>query len=110
MAQRTIIKLVDDLDEKEIEEGGQTVSFSYNGTQYEIDLSEKNAKQFDAALAPFVSAARRVGGRQSRVVKSAGAVDTKAVRAWAKSNGIELSTRGSRPRADVVEKYKAAGN
>ncbi len=109
MAQRTIIKLVDDLDEKDIDEGGQTVSFSYNGTQYEIDLSEKNAKQFDAVLAPFVSAARRVGGRQDRGMKAAGAVDTKAVRAWAKSNGIELSSRGRVP-ADVVEKYKAAGN
>ena len=30
MAQRTIIKLVDDLDDKEIEDGGQTVSFGYN--------------------------------------------------------------------------------
>ena len=109
MAQRTIIKLVDDLDDKEIDEGGQTVSFSYNGTQYEIDLSEKNAKKFDTALAPFVSAARRVGGRQSRGAKSTGTVDTKAVRAWAKSNGIELSSRGRVP-ADVIEQYRSAGN
>ena len=57
MAQRTIIKLVDDLDNKEMTDDGQTVNFSYNGVQYEIDLSKKNAKKLDDALAPFVSAA-----------------------------------------------------
>jgi len=109
MAQRTVIKLVDDLDHKEIEDGGQTVSFSYNGVQYEIDLGEKNAKKFDKALAPFVAAARRTGGRHARGSKSTGAVDTKAVRAWAKSNNIEISARGRIP-AQVVDQYRAAGN
>ena len=109
MAQRTVIKLVDDLDNKEIEHGGQTVSFSYNGVQYEIDLREKNAKKFDDALAPFVAAARRTGGRHVRGSKSTGAVDTKAVRAWAKSNNIEISSRGRIP-AEVVDQYRAAGN
>ena len=109
MAQRTVIKLVDDLDNKEIEDGGQTVSFSYNGVQYEIDLGEKNAKKFDDALAPFVAAARRTGGRQARSSKSTSVVDTKAVRAWAKSNNIEISARGRVP-AEVIDKYRAAGN
>ena len=36
-------------------------------------------------------------------------VDNKAVRAWAASNGIELSTRGRIP-ASVLEQYRAAGN
>ena len=109
MAQRTVVKLVDDLDNKEIEDGGQTVSFSYNGVQYEIDLGVKNAKKFDDALAPFVAAARRTGGRQGRASKSSSAVDTKAVRAWAKSNNIEISARGRIP-AEVVDQYRAAGN
>ena len=39
----------------------------------------------------------------------AGQIDTKAVREWAESNGIELSSRGRVP-ADVIEKYRAAGN
>ena len=36
-------------------------------------------------------------------------VDNRAVRAWARSNGIELSPRGRIP-ADVVERFRAAGN
>ena len=69
MAQRTIIKLVDDLDNKEIEDDGQTVTFSYNGVQYEIDLSEKNAKKFDDALAP--SSQQRGGSAADRLVAQA---------------------------------------
>ena len=36
-------------------------------------------------------------------------VDIKAVRAWANSNGIQLSQRGRIP-ADVISQYHAAGN
>jgi hypothetical protein len=110
VAQRTVIRLIDDIDGKEIEANGQTVNFTYNGTTYEIDLSEKNAKKLDDVLSPFVAAARRVGGRRSRgSLSGAGDVDNRAVRAWAMSNGIELSSRGRIP-TDVIEKYKAAGN
>jgi len=49
MAQRTVMKLVDDLDEKEIGDGSETVSFSYNGIQYEIDPGREEHKKFDAA-------------------------------------------------------------
>ena len=109
MAQRTIIKLVDDLDNKEIEDDGQTVSFSYNGVQYEIDLSEKNAKKFGDALAPFDSAARRVGGRQAR-----GSGSTKAdkhqlgaMREWARQHGMKVSDRG-RVSQEVQNAYNSA--
>jgi hypothetical protein len=36
-------------------------------------------------------------------------VDTAAVRAWAASNGIELSARGRLPK-DVIQQYRDAGN
>ena len=109
MAQRTIIKLVDDLDNKEIEGDGQTVSFSYNGVQYEIDLSEKNAKKFDDALAPFVSAARRVGGRQSRGPGSTKADKHQlgAMREWARQHGMKVSDRG-RVSQEVQNAYNSA--
>ena len=109
MAQRTIIKLVDDLDNKEIEDDGQTVSFSYNGVQYEIDLSEKNAKKLGDALAPFVSAARRVGGLEAR-----GSSSTKtdkhqlgAMREWARQHGMKVSNRG-RVSQEVQNAYNSA--
>ena len=110
MAQRTVITLVDDLDHKEIETGGKTIRFAYEGIQYEIDLSEKHAKKLDTALAPFVAAARRADGRAARRSKAVpAAVDPKVVRKWAESNGIEISVRGRIP-AHVMDQYRLARN
>jgi hypothetical protein len=114
MAQRTQVVLIDDLDGNEIKDGGQSVAFSFNGTDYSIDLSEPNAEKFEQALSPYIEHAQRVGGRRSSrssgaATKTTSPVDSKSVRVWAKSNGIELSSRGRIP-ADVVEKYQAAGN
>lgn len=107
VASRTIIELTDDLDGKP---AAETVSFGLDGREFEIDLSEKNAKAMRKTLEPWVAAARRVSGRQSRGTKRVETgVDTAAVRAWAASNGIELSPRGRLPRG-VVEQYRAAGN
>jgi len=110
VAQRTQVVLIDDIDGKEIATGGQSVSFSLNGATWEIDLSEKNAKRLNEALKPFMSAGRKVGGRGSRrSAATIAQIDTKAVRAWAASRGIEVSARGRIP-ADVVDRYRAAGN
>jgi hypothetical protein len=118
MAQRTIVQLTDDLDGKPISEGkGETIRFSLDRTDYEIDLAERNAKALRADLARYISAARRTGGGQrsgagrgrgSRT--SAGTArdyDPKAVRAWAESQGIEVSQRGRVP-ADLVARFQAA--
>jgi hypothetical protein len=118
MAQRTQVILIDDLDGTEIVEDGRSISFSVNGVDYAIDLGPANVEKFEAALAPFVEHGQRVGGRRSSrgggsatSTKSPAAskVDPRAVRAWAQSNGIELSARGRIP-AEVVEKYQGAGN
>ena len=109
MAQRTVITLIDDLDHKGVEADGHTIRFAYQGIQYEIDLSEKNAKKLDKALAPFLAAARRVSSPAPRPKLIAAGVDTKAVRKWAESNRIEMSARGRIP-AHVIEQYRAAGN
>lgn len=107
MASRTIVELTDDLDGKP---AAETVAFGLDGRAFEIDLSEKNAKALRKTLEPWVTSARRVSGRTRnappRRVETG--VDTAAVRAWAASNGIELSARGRLPK-DVVEQYRAAG-
>lgn len=113
MAQRTIVKFVDDLDGAELPEGdGQTVRFAIDGFQYEIDLSADNAAQLRATLDRYVHAGRRTGGRRTigghtRQVDTD--VDPRAVREWASSRGIEVSNRGRIP-GDVVAQYRAAGN
>ena len=108
MASKTTVELLDDIDGKP---AAETVTFGIDGRDFEIDLSEKNAKALRKALEPFAGAGRRVSGRLTRgnAIKVATGVDNQAVRAWAASNGIELSTRGRIP-GDAIEQYRAAGN
>ena len=95
MAQTVEIVLVDDVDGGSAEE---TVSFSLDGVDYEIDLNKKNAARLRDAFAPWVGASRRSGGRsrrragRSRAGRSSG--DSHAIREWARSQGIEVSERG----------------
>jgi hypothetical protein len=117
MAQRTIIQLTDDLDGKPIPEGkGETIRFSLDRTDYEIDLVEKNAKALRNDLAKYITAARRTaGGGRGTGRRRAGHTgagpardyDPKAVRAWAESQGIQVSQRGRVP-ADLVARFQAA--
>jgi len=110
MAQKTIVELTDDLDG---EPAAETVTFGLDGVAFEIDLSAKNADALRKTLEPWTGAARKVAvrrnGRATVLRPAEVGVDTKAVRAWARSNGVELSSRGRIP-ADVVERYRAAGN
>jgi hypothetical protein len=107
MASRTIVEMTDDVDGKP---AAETVGFALDGHKYEIDLSDKNAKALRKAFEPWSSSARRVrGGRARPVTRVKTGVDTAAVRAWATSNGIEISARGRLPK-DVIEQYRAAGN
>ena len=117
MARRTI--LADDLDGSEADVS--TVSFSIDGSNYEIDLSADNQGRLNETLAPYVEAARSVGGGSGRRARGTAAsepaprrhvatdVDPKAVRAWAASQGIEVSSRGRIP-GSIVEQFRAAGN
>jgi hypothetical protein len=129
VVQRTIVIVEDDIDGSEAVE---TVQLTFQGEQYELDLSERNLAQLQKALQPFLSVARRVGGRRRRTMGSSstdigvghprvlgadidhsgvadGPVDNAAVREWAESNGIHVSGRGRISRA-VVDQYRAAGN
>jgi hypothetical protein len=117
MAQRTVIRLVDDLDGSEIVNGGETVTFGLDGRRYEVDLTNDHANEMRAALDRYVRAARKVGGRQSRAriaatgARAAVAADysPQVVRAWAKSNRIDVAPRGRIPQS-VVDRFRTAGN
>lgn len=108
MASKTTVELLDDITGKP---AAETITFGIDGSEFEIDLTEKNAKALRKALVPFADAGRRVSGRLTRgnVKPVAIGVDNQAVRAWAASNGIELSTRGRIP-SHIIEQYRAAGN
>ena len=115
MARKVQVILSDDLDENV--PADETVSFALDGTNYEIDLSDKNATQLREAFSRYVQAARKVGrgsgGRASgggRSRATGGRMDREqagAIRDWARKNGHNVSDRGRIP-ASVVEAYEAA--
>jgi hypothetical protein len=106
MSSKVVVLLEDDVDGTRADE---TIEFGIDGTTYAIDLNDQNAKKLRSALAGYISKARKVSGRRSTSRKASSGLDLKAVRAWAASNGIELSSRGRVP-SSVLEQYRAAGN
>ena len=106
MAQRTQVLYVDDIDGSEAE---GTVRFGFGGTDYEIDLNKKHSDQFNEAVGPFIAAARKVPSSRKPAKSTARTArhDLSDVRAWARDQGIKVSTRGRIP-ADVLAKYNAA--
>jgi len=106
MATKIEVALEDDLDGSPADE---TLRFAIGGSEYEIDLSKKNAKKFRKGLAPFLEHARKAGpGQRRRPARTSSARERSAdIRAWAKANGIPVSDRGRIP-ASVAEQYQAA--
>jgi hypothetical protein len=103
VAQKIQTLFIDDIDGSAAE---GTVRFGLDGTEYEIDLNAKHAKDLRDALARYVNAARRParsGGRRA----SANGLNTTEVREWAKAQGIDVKDRGRVP-AELVVKFKAA--
>ena len=106
MAQRVTVALEDDLDGGPADE---TVRFGFGGSDYEIDLSKKNANAFRKQITPFIEHARRTSrGQRRRPGRTAPSRERSAdIRAWAKDQGITVSDRGRIP-ASVAEQYDAA--
>ena len=109
MAQKVQVILTDDLDGGEADE---SVQFAIDGVSYEIDLSEANAEALREALAPYLEAARRVGGRSSRRSTAARPAagertDLSDLRSWAREHGYQVSDRG-RVSSEVRSAYEAA--
>jgi hypothetical protein len=101
--------LIDDLDGGEANE---TVSFAIDGSSYEIDLSDLNAKKLRDALTPFVQHARRAGTGATRRRGRGGSramtrEKSSEIRQWAKAHGLQVSERG-RIASTIVEKYEQA--
>jgi len=107
MAQKIHVTLVDDIDQSPADEN---ITFGLDGINYEIDLSADNAAALREALAKYIAAGRRAGGR---AVRGRGPAAPKAksdvseIRLWAKENGYEVHERG-RIQAEIREAYYAA--
>src|SRR5689334_11802186 len=110
MARKTItlVEMTDDLDGSKAD---RTVSFSWAGKAYEIDLSKRNASAFEKAIAPYVQSARLASSKarssRGRSRPASSKNDLQAVREWARANGFEVSERG-RISTAIQEAYRAA--
>lgn len=107
MAQKVTVALEDDL------EGGpadETLRFSFGGSEYEIDLSKKNANKLRRQFAPYIEHARKAGRQQPRRGGRSAASRQRSsdIRGWARQQGISVSKRGRIP-ASVVQQFEAAG-
>jgi septation ring formation regulator EzrA len=111
MAQRVVLS--DDLDGSE---AIQTIIYTIDGQEYEIDLSEENIQRFHEALEPFVSASRQVQ-RQAAPTRRRGdgrrrsgsrwQDDIPQIRAWAEAQCMDVSARG-RIKKEILDAYDEA--
>jgi hypothetical protein len=113
MAQKTIVQLIDDIDQGAAEE---TVTFALDGTSYEIDLSAKNAGKLRDSLAVYVANARRASRSSGRPASTqrrgrparGDREQTQAIREWARKNGHKVGEKGRIP-AQILEAYHSQG-
>lgn len=103
MAKIESVVITDDLDGSS---EAESVTFSFDGQGYEIDLSTANKQRIRESLQPFVDAGRLIGRPTPRRAASR-RTDLAAIRAWAASQGLRISERG-RISAEVMSKYDAA--
>ena len=105
MAQKVQVELIDDLDGSK---AVKTVTFSINGVDYEIDLSEANLEAFESNFDYYTAAARRTGAKPRKAAPAP--VDreqNQAIRDWALRNGHKVAERGRIP-AGVIQAYHQA--
>ena len=106
MARETVTIYRDDLDGTKISEGrGGPHTFALDGTEYAIDLSDKNLAKLNKALEPFIDAGSRVRGTRARK-RSARGTNAAEIRAWARDNGYEVPDRGRIP-AEIREAWES---
>lgn len=107
LARRIHVQLIDDLSGEDAQE---TIRFSIDGADYEIDLSADNASELRGALERYIAKGRRLRGPTGR--RSGGAVsisreETRRIREWAMKNGYNPSPRGRISQA-IKQAYDAA--
>lgn len=93
MARETIQLVTDDIDSTAPAEGH---TFSIDGENYVIDLSEANHQKLREALSPFIAVAKR-GTSANKLTTREARAHRKVIRAWAIQNGWEISERGIVP-------------
>lgn len=112
MAQRVMV--VCDLHDDGDEVSAESVSFSLEGTSYELDLCAEHLADLHDAVAPFTGVARRAARRHSTLVaprtgrsRRTRSPQSQEIREWARAEGYQVSDRG-RISADIRQAYDSA--
>lgn len=100
--QKIQVLMLDDITEQPATE---TVRFSLDGTDYEIDLSEENAEALRKALTVYTEHGRKMARRSSPSRTAAKGGKTAEVREWAKRHGHHVNDRGRIPE-EVMKEYQ----
>jgi len=106
--EKTIVTITDDITGRE-SKGIETLSFSFEGVAYEIDLNPLNAANFRRSMNKYISRGRKASASQKVDVRkvSHNREYVHTVREWAARNGIEVARRGRVPQS-VYERFEAA--
>lgn len=113
MATEKNIIFIDDIDGST--DGVEHYTFSWLGTDYEIDLAPNSAKKLVDVMDAYIDKATRVskprsgtGGRgRGAATGRSTKEDLQTVRSWAREQGLEVSDRGRVSEA-VKETYDQA--
>lgn len=107
MARKITVQLTDDLDPKLPAE--TTVEFALDGVNFEIDLAHVNAEKMRKTLQPWIESARKVSGRSRgrRPINVGDKAELAAIREWARTAGLKVSSRGRIP-SEIRAQYHAS--
>lgn len=101
MVQKVQVTQVSDLDG---EPAAETVRFSLDGTDYEIDLSAGQADEMRTELGPYIAHARRKAVQRRRGGKrKPSRSDLPEIREYAKARGYDINERGRVPGRIIAE-------
>jgi len=112
MAQKMQVVLTDDIDGSE---ATQTVTFSFQGVSYEIDLNDDHASALEESFHDWINSARKLTGSRGPKARrtsvstggTGGGRDLNEVRTWLRAHGHEVADRG-RVSQTLLEEYDKA--
>jgi len=116
MARNIVVTMTCDLDhdkKKDPTVATRAIRYVYEGDEYEMDLCEEHAEEYDNWMSDYVNHSRHiVPDRPARRLRgttngNAPKRDLKEIRAWAQSNGYKVSEKGRVP-GNVIQAFEAA--
>ena len=100
MARETIINLIDDIDGSKAD---VTIKYSFDGANYEVDLTDDHAEDFREHMQEWLDRSRRIGVAHNS--QRGANTETAKIREWARGQGMEVPNRG-RLSEDIMKAYE----